>query len=839
MTKHSLGAQIAGETQLSDDDVLERFLDWTADQGLELYPAQEEAVLEIMAGNHVILNTPTGSGKSLVALAMHFRALARGERSFYTSPIKALVSEKFFNLCEVLGPQNVGMMTGDATINRDAPIICCTAEILSNMALRRGVTTAADCVVMDEFHYYADRDRGVAWQIPLLILERATFLLMSATLGDVSAISDRIQDRTRRNVVLVQSSERPVPLHFAYSHDPIHECVDNLVSSGKSPVYVVCFTQRAAAEQAQNLMSLNFSSKDEKRQIGDAIRGFRFDSPYGKTVQRHIRHGIGLHHAGLLPKYRLLVERLAQQGLLKIICGTDTLGVGVNIPLRTVLFTKMCKFDGEQTRILTARDFKQIAGRAGRKGFDDEGWVVVQAPEHVIENRRLAAKPGKKKVKKQPPRRGYVHWDENTYERLVKGQPEPLEGRFNVSHGMLLNLLQREDNEWVNGGGYRRLVELIALNHDRKAIKRRHRRTAAKLFKALRLAEVIELSEPGQGGRSVRIADGFQEGFSLHHSLSLFLLELLSLLDPNHPDYALDVVTLAESILENPRIVLLRQEDKLKDELINRLKAEGVEYEERMNQLEKVTYPKPKADFIYEAYNLFATAHPWVAGENIRPKSIVRDMVARQASFDEYIKEYGLERSEGVLLRYLSQAYKTIVQTVPESYWTEGVIEIIGYLRTVLAKVDSSLVREWEALHHEGDATGETEVVDVYDISKDEPGFRARVRAEMHGLVRVLANQDWSAAAVENDASRDPRDADWFESALSPFFAEYGEMIADHSARHSDRTTLKTDGPHRWYVTHSIVDPVGDNMWFVEGTIDLRGDTNPDGALVQIERIGC
>ena len=165
------------------DELLDLFLGYARALGLELYPAQEQAILELCAGNHVILATPTGSGKSLVALAMHFLALSEGKRSIYTAPIKALVSEKFFALCRELGPENVGMLTGDAAVNREAPVLCCTAEILSNMALREGKDALVDCVVMDEFHYYSDRDRGVAWQVPLLLLEKVQFLLMSATLG--------------------------------------------------------------------------------------------------------------------------------------------------------------------------------------------------------------------------------------------------------------------------------------------------------------------------------------------------------------------------------------------------------------------------------------------------------------------------------------------------------------------------------------------------------------------------------------------------------------------------------------------------------------------------------
>jgi uncharacterized protein YoaH (UPF0181 family) len=515
-----------GET-LAADVVLDRFVSWVARTGLSLYPHQEEGILHLLEGKHLVLATPTGSGKSLVATFLHFQAMAGGQRSFYTCPIKALVNEKFFDLCRLFGPDNVGMMTGDAAVNRDAPIVCCTAEILMNVAVREA-RPRADAVVMDEFHYYGDRERGVAWQVPLLVLERAHFLLMSATLGDTRAIEASLAEVTGREVAAVRGTARPVPLELEYRETPLHETIEDLIAAGKAPIYLVNFTQRAAAEQAQNLMSANFSSKEEKARIAAALRDARFDSPYGKDLQRFLRHGIGLHHAGLLPRYRLLVEKLAQGGLLKVVSGTDTLGMGVNVPIRTVLFTQLCKFDGEKTGILSARDFHQIAGRAGRKGFDERGFVVAQAPEHVIENKKLSEKAaaGKKVVKKQPPQKGYVHWDRSTFERLAEKEPEPLESRFEPTFGLLVNLLQSETTQV--GGGYGRLVEMIGRSHGNEYVRARHRQRAAQRFRTLRAAGLVELRRvEGFRGAYVRPAPGLQRDFSLFHTLALYLLDTL------------------------------------------------------------------------------------------------------------------------------------------------------------------------------------------------------------------------------------------------------------------------------------------------------------------------
>ncbi|MEM7353181.1 MAG: DUF3516 domain-containing protein, partial [Acidobacteriota bacterium] len=622
------------------DEILDLFLGWVADVGFSLYPAQEEAVLEIMAGRHVILNTPTGSGKSLVAMAMHFKALCEGKRCFYTSPIKALASEKFFGLCDDLGPEQVGMQTGDASINAEAPIICCTAEVLMNRALRQGDESGADYVVMDEFHYYGDPERGVAWQVPLITLPRATFLLMSATLGNTAPIAERMEARSGRKVSLVYSEDRPVPLDYEYRETPLHETLEELLKSGKAPIYIVNFTQRECAELAQSLTSVRLCSKEERKAIQKSIGDFRYDTPYGKDIRRFLGFGVGIHHAGLLPKYRLLVEQLAQQGHLKVICGTDTLGVGVNIPIRTVLFTKLSKYDGSKIGILKVRDFKQISGRAGRKGFDDRGSVVCQAPEHVIETRRRLANPkkGKKARPKKPPP-GFVGWSNDTFQKLINRPPEMLTSRFRITHGMVVNLVQRDAEEDVaERDNFDSLRELIALSHETEVQQRKRLRYAAMLVRSMSRSGILKMERDSKSGYMwVVVNEDLQWDFSLFQALALYMVEAIEVLDPEDPEYALDVVTLVEAILEDPRAVLYRQIDKLKGDLIGRLKAEGVPYEERMEKLEEVTHPQPGVDFINATFDVFRKQHPWVRGEDIHPKSIGRDIYEGYHSFNGYV----------------------------------------------------------------------------------------------------------------------------------------------------------------------------------------------------------
>ncbi|MEE2674378.1 MAG: DUF3516 domain-containing protein [Myxococcota bacterium] len=835
----SLAARVpAGEIH-SSDVILDRFLGWVSDQGLAPYPAQEEALLELMTGRHVVLSTPTGSGKSLVALGLHFKAICEGKRSFYTAPIKALVSEKFFDLCGHFGAENVGMLTGDASINWAAPIICCTAEVLSNMAIASGEGADAPYVVMDEFHYYDDRNRGVAWQIPLIVLRRSQFLLLSATLGNTAPIEERIAERSGREVAHVHNAERPVPIDFTYSETPLHETIETLLARGQAPVYVVHFTQRDAAEQAQALTSAQVSDRKIRRAIAEAVSDFRFDTPFGPTIKRLLSHGVGLHHAGLLPRYRRLVERLAQLGLLRVICGTDTLGVGVNIPIRTVIFTRLCKFDGEKVSILSVREFQQIGGRAGRRGFDVEGSVVVQAPDWIIENRRLKAKAvastgrRRKLVKKRAPR-GLLEWNRKTFEALISKPPERLHSRFAIGHGLLVSCLR--------GSGYRALLELIAHSHEDEPRKRELRREGAVLFRSLRRGQIVDVRRDDATGRpQAAVSSELQRDFSLHHSLSLYLTDAVAALEPTSETFSLDLLSIVESILEDPRQILYAQEKRERGRVVAELKAQGVPYEERMEKLERVSWPRPNSDFAFATFALFTEQHPWLGDEDIRPKSVAREMLESFASFDGYVKAAGIARVEGLLLRYLSQVHNTLVQSVPESAKTEGVYDVIGYLRSVVGGVDSSLLQEWQSLLEPGALPREA-TPDAppprRDPTADPRAFRARVRAEMHQFVRDLA------AGRYEEATRRVRQVpgdEWsparLEAALAPFFADYDRILFDPPARQAHWTRIDEREPRIFEIHQVLLDDQGDNLWNVEGVVDLREEPPADSPWVALRAI--
>lgn len=852
------------------DAILERFLAVCAARGLELYPEQEEAILELLAGRNVILNTPTGSGKSLVAAAFHFQALCAGARSVYTCPIKALVNEKFLSLCRDFGPAHVGMMTGDASVNPRAPILCCTAEILANIALHRGAGSDIRAVIMDEFHYYSDAERGYAWQVPLLTMPNTRFLLMSATLGATEFFEKEMTRVTGAPSVTVRSDRRPVPLEFEYSEMPLTERVAELLALKRAPVYLVYFTQRSASEAAQALMSLNICTKEEKAALQVELERARFNSPYGKDMRRWLRHGIGVHHAGLLPKYRILVEQLAQKGLLKLICGTDTLGVGINVPIRTVVFTQLWKYDGRKAAILSVRDFRQVSGRAGRKGYDDKGYVVIQAPEHMIENKRAEEKAAgdpkkKKKLVKQSAPEGAVGWDAKTFERLRTAPPEELQSRFDVSHGMLLLVLGRE------GDGCRAMQRIIRDSHETAHRKRALRKRAWQLFRALVERKIVEIVNGAQPARqpSLPEADGtpalpsklrvnveLQDDFSLHQALSLYLIDTLPLLDRASPDYPFDVLTLCEAIVEDPDAILRRQVDKLKTEKVEEMRAAGASYDERMEKLEQIEHPKPLREFLYDTFNAFAAAHPWVDQENVRPKSIAREMFERYLSFADYIREYGLQRSEGLLLRHLSQVWKVLAQTVPTAAKTGEVVEMEDYFRELIRGIDSSLLEEWERMRNPDYIAAEIAGADKparpasFDLTRDDAAFRRLVRIAIFGFLQDVAARDWESAAARlatgeaggstPEGTPMSPEARRIEAAFAGYFDARGRFQLDpegRAARHTHWDEAGTAG--EWRVAQVLIDPQEQNDWEARFIVPLAEARTQNRAVVRFESVAA
>ncbi len=809
------------------DEDYEAFLEWAGDAGYSLYPAQDEAVLELATGANVILATPTGSGKSLVAVAAHAMALAHGKRSYYTAPIKALVSEKFFALVDLFGAENVGMVTGDSSVNPGAPIICCTAEILANIALRRGADADVDQVVMDEFHFYADPDRGWAWQVPLLTLPRVQFLLMSATLGDMDAIAADLSRRTGRETARVTGVDRPIPLHHYYVTTPVQETVEELLDTDQAPVYIVHFSQAQAMERAQALSSIKVVDRAARDRIAEEIGGFRFTTGFGKTLSRLIRAGIGVHHAGMLPKYRRLVEQLAQRGLLRVICGTDTLGVGINVPIRSVLLTALTKYDGTRMRQLSAREFHQIAGRAGRAGYDTAGTVLVQAPEHEIENQKAIEKAGddpkkrRKIIRKKAPD-GFVSWGEPSFAKLVAADPEPLTSRMHLTAAMMVNLIAQGGDVFGN------VRAIVFDNHESRARQYELARRALAIFRTLVAAQVVEADEQG-----IRLTVDLDPNFALNQPLSPFALAALDLLDREAPTYPLDVVSVIEATLDDPRAILSQQQFIARGEAVAAMKAEGIEYEQRMELLEEITHPQPLAELLGQAFDTFAGSQPWVRDFELHPKSVVRDMFERAMSFGEFVSFYSLGRSEGLVLRYLSDAFRAIRQTVPPELKDEGLLDLIEWLGELVRQVDSSLVDEWEQLVSPADDP-EAPVVPPAppSVFTNRRALAVLLRNEMFRRVQLMAREDVDAlVALDGPGGLT---GDRWDDLLDAYFAEHDSIGIDADARnpallHIDESP--EGGPGFWRLSQTIADPAGDHDWRLIVDLDVAG-TEEAGAPV-------
>lgn len=825
----------SAEPWLSVDEALERFFSWVVARGISLWPHQEEALMDLMVGDHVILGTPTGSGKSLVALGMHFMALATGRRAYYTAPIKALVSEKFFNLIDVLGRENVGMITGDAHINAQAPVICCTAEILANQALREGAHADVGCVAMDEFHFYGDADRGWAWQVPLLTLPKTQFLLMSATLGDVSALAESLKARTNTDVDVIADAPRPVPLVYEYGEMPLEGTIELALRKGEAPLYLVHFSQDAALSTAQSLSSFGVATKEQRGLVKEAVKGTRFTTAFGKTLKRLLDNGVGVHHAGMLPRYRLLVEKLAQQGLLPVICGTDTLGVGINVPIHTVILTALTKFDGHRMRRLRVREFHQIVGRAGRSGFDTEGMVIAQAPEHDIENARLLVKAGGdpkkiRKIKKKQPPEGFVTWNKQGYQRLIDAAPETLRPRMRITHSMVLSEVAQ------GGDAYSRILRLIedsAQPPEEKAVLTVR---ADDIFQTLITADVVEHEVQKDGGEAYRITVDVPEDFALDQPLSPFLLAALELLEPESETYALDVISVAEATLENPRQVLRAQERQARDRAMADMKADGIEYEERLERLADVSYPKPLEELLEAAFERYCAQVPWARDFKLEPKSVVRDMVETASDFKGYIQRCGIARSEGTLLRYLADAYRVLDRTVPPAKRDERLEDIVSWLGFIVRSVDSSLMDEWEGAEAASDITPPALIDEVVG---DRRGLTVLVRNALFHRVR-LAARGRTKELGELDQVGGCGESRWSQ-ALDAYFNTHEEILIDADARSMaylmvDESDEKTE--HVWRVHQIFSDEDGDHDFGIMADVDLDATQKESEAVFKNFRVG-
>lgn len=816
LTLNQILDQLEDAGQLEDSDALyQAFSDWAAEGGRPLYPHQEEVFVELLEGRHVIAQTPTGSGKSLMALGAHFLSLARDGRSFYTAPLKALVSEKFFDLVAIFGAENVGMITGDVSLNENAPIICCTAEILANQSLREGARMDIDTVVMDEFHFYSDPQRGWAWQVPLLQLPDAQFLALSATLGDVSELCADLRQRTGREVAEVSDAKRPVPLEFDYCVDELPVVVERLFKEGRSPIYVVHFSQREAVGTAKTLENLSLVTKEQKERIRRAIEVENFGRGFGHILRGLLLKGIGVHHAGMLPRYRRLVEKLAQEGLMAVICGTDTLGVGINVPIRTVLFTSLVKYDGNKVRHLSAREFHQIAGRAGRAGYDTVGFVRAIASSGEVEQARRKAKMSaaqdeadEKKMKKLA-RKGKVKtpstkatWTRATFDRLVGAKPEPLQSQMRFNHALVLNVLGGSDDPESD------LLRLAEDNHEIIGASNPHLRTLGQIYRSLRQAGIIEYDDG-----KLQVVGTLPDEFALNQPLAPFALAAFDLLDPLQPTFALDLVSVVEAIMEDPLPVLYAQQRRERDRAFQAMKAEGIPFDQRNALLDQITWPQPMGEVLEPSFEIFRQTNPWVRGMQLSPKSIIREMIENAMTFTEFVSSYDLATSEGVVLRYLTDAYRAFKQLLPERYINDEMQEILNWLDKLIRSVDSSLLDEWESLNS-GTAlrqvSGATQATEEEAFGTGADGqvlfarnlhaFRKQIRNRVFRVVELISRDDVDELARQSSS---PWDVQLWDDTLGELWQDTDWVGIDGRARAAELFTLN-EAPDRFDLDSAI-----------------------------------
>jgi hypothetical protein len=490
--------------------------------------------------------------------------------------------------------------------------------------------------------------------------------------------------------------------------------------------------------------------------------------------------------------------------------------------------------------MLKAREFHQIAGRAGRAGFDTAGTVVVQAPDHLVENHRLVLKAGDdpkklRRVQRKKAPEGQVNWSEDTYLRLVAAEPEALVSRMRVSHSMLLNVIARP------GDPFQAMRRLLRDNHEDSRTQLRLVRRAVQQYRDLLAAGVVErVDPPDLDGRTVRLVEDLQLGFALNQPLSTYALAVFDVLDPEAPTYALDVVSVIEATLEDPRTVLGAQEHRARGEAIGGMKAEGIEYDERMELLMDVSHPKPLEELLFHAFGVYRKSHPWVGDHPLSPKSVVRDMYERAMTFSEFVSHYELARTEGIVLRYLAGAYKALEHTVPDERKSEDFQDIVEWLGEMVRQVDSSLLDEWEALANPEEESAEDaqdRADQVKPVTANARAFRVLVRNALFRRVELAALDRFTELGeLDADAGWD---ADAWSEAMDGYWEEYDELGTGPDARGPQLLHIEEvpqDG--LWRVRQTFADPEGDHDWGISAEVDLTASDAEGRAVVQVTSVG-
>jgi hypothetical protein len=694
-------------------------------RNLEPYPVQEQAIREIMAGKSVLVSVPTGTGKTIMAKAAIFSAMERGKTAIYTTPLRALTEEKYRELCDDFGPGWVGMATGDFKINREAPIQVEVAEILWNRIVSEKNVAPADVVIMDEGHYFNDNERGYVWEQSMIGLDpRSQLVVLSATVGHPERFCHWVELTRRQSMTLVESRERKVPLVHEYREEFLIDTVKDLAHKGEVPAVVFVFGRELCFEVARLLKSCRrFTTDEERAKIEAACDEALLPSGASKELKPLLAHGIGIHHAGILPRYKQLVEQLTLERLIKFVVCTETIAAGINLPAKTVVFPSLRKYIQKQPRLVTAAEYHQMSGRAGRPQFDDKGLAITLAPEDVVSDLKKELKDAGKrpgldeaKIRKSvynrhrsdAQRKGEVIWSPEAHAELVKGEPAELRSRTKITAEQVLALGLPDLTTTVlpgvvlTGGApavaaeideieaslppSMRLNIVTVIDHllleDRD--KRAHHKLLAQLVANMRALDVIDEHGKQVAGHMIRDLQGV-DGLFVYYIL--FREQL---------DYV-DMRALLELLVDHDVIqrMLDRKGEDAKREWCRarlrelRMENPQVAWEDVEAEWDKA-HPRvlSRVEEIHQQFSSLVP-HPELHGGK-KQKNVWARMEDENLSFLELVEKEGLEHEEGSLFSYLIRVMN-FAKKLAEASQLDQFAEIAEKIKNVVGRVDIRL----------------------------------------------------------------------------------------------------------------------------------------------------
>ncbi len=702
---------------------VDRFL-WS--RGLEPYAVQEQAIAQIIAGKSVLVTVPTGTGKTVMAKAGIYAAFERGRTAVYTTPLRALTEEKYRELCDDFGAGNVGMATGDFKINREAPIQVEVAEILWNRIVSDKNVSPADVVIMDEGHYFNDQERGYVWEQSIIGLDpRSQLVVLSATVGHPERFCHWVELTRRQPMGLVESRERRVPLVHEFREEFLIETVKDLAHRGDVPAIVFVFGRELCFEVARLIKSARrFTTDEERARIEKLCDETLLPAGVAKELKPLLAHGIGIHHAGILPRYKQLVEQLTLERLVKFVVCTETIAAGINLPARTVVFPSLRKYIQKQPRLVTAAEYHQMSGRAGRPQFDDKGLAITLAPEDVVSDLRKELKDSARrpaydesKVRKSvynrarsdAQRKGEVCWTPDDHAALVSGEPAELKSKTKITAEQVLaiglpdltttvlpgvqlidpsKMVAKEVDEVEASLPPSMRLDIVTVidnlllpDYDRRG----HHKLLAQLVANMRALEILDEHGKQIAGHMIRELQGVDGVFVYW---VLFHEQL---------DYV-DVRALLEYLVDHDvvqRILDRKEEDKKREWCRTRLR------ELRMEN-PQVAWEDVEAEWdaanprvlsrIEEIHQRFSALvpHPELHGGK-KQKTVWATMEDANLGFLDLVEREGMHHEEGSLFTYLVRVMN-FAKKLGEASQLSQFEEIAEKIKACLARVDERMI---------------------------------------------------------------------------------------------------------------------------------------------------